>query len=155
MAQNFNDLLPAAPALCVNGKWQRDVAGNASVYFQVLQAAVDLTAQVADIPSTTVVATPPLAMYRVTAYIVQTVAATTSGTLPKVMVVFTDGDTTTVETLDLTATNSANVVGTAAQGSAVFYAAPTADMSYQTSGYASVGGTALEYALHVRVELLN
>lgn len=157
MSLNLNDTIPAPPAGSTNIHFQRDVAGNASAYIKTpatLNPGVDLAAQVANIATTTLLATPPLGMYRVSAYIVQTVAATSSGTLPSVVVVFTDGDSSVTETLTLTAPSSANVVGTQALGSATFYAKPTADITYSTTGYASVGATALAYAIHLRIETL-
>jgi hypothetical protein len=157
MSINMNDLLPAAPAGGTNVHFQRDVAGNVSAYMTTpasILAAQDLTLQTANISATTLFPTPPIGMYRVSVYIVQTQAATTSGTLPSVVVVFTDGDTSVTETLTVTTTSTANTVGTQAQGRASFYAKSTADITFSTTGYASVGATPLAYAVHIRLESL-
>jgi len=122
-------------------------------------ATAAATAQTANISATTVYTVPAnvTATYRVVCYVVLSSAGTTS-TLPACNVVYTDNDTSTVETIALTATSAANTVGTvgAVATTAVpgFQAKPGTNIQYSTSGYASTG-SAMAYAIHVKVELLG
>lgn len=156
MSINLNATTPAAPAGSTNVSWQRDGSGNVSAYItssaELTGDNVDLTGQTANIAATNLEASPAGGLYRVSVYIVQTVAGSTSGTLPSVQITFKDVDTATTQTITLTATNSANVVGTLAQAQAVINATAAIAITYSTTGYASVGGTALAYALHIRIE---
>lgn len=157
MSINLSNTTPAAPAGSVNAKFATDGSGNVSV--SVLKSAVELTgfdatAQVANIASTPLLTTPPTGRYRVSAYIVVTTAATTSSTLPKVTVTWNDADNGQAQTLDLTATNTGNTLTTFAEGSALLSVNVSASISFSTSGYASVGATALAYAVHITLEAL-
>lgn len=156
MSVNLNDTLPAAPAGSTNVKFQRDMSGNVSAYIttpaELTGNSIDLTAQAASIGLTPLVPTPVAGLYRVTVYIVQTQVATTSGTLPSVVLSYKDRDSATVVTIAATATNSANLLGTLAQATAILSSFAATTINYSTTGYASVGGTPLQYALRIRVE---
>jgi hypothetical protein len=158
MSINFSDTLPAAPAGSTNVKFQRDVSGNVSAYIttpaELTGNSIDLTAQAANIGLTPLVASPAAGLYRVSVYIVQSQVATTSGTLPSVVLSYKDKDSATVVTVTATATSSANVLGTLAQATVVLDSFAATTINYSTTGYASVGGTPLQYALHIRVETL-
>jgi hypothetical protein len=99
-------------------------------------------------------------MYRVSCYIVETLAATTSSTLPSCRVTWTDKDTSTVETIAWTATGTANVVGTfgavntAYPSAGVIYVKASTNIQISTSGYASSGATSMAFALHAKVEAM-
>jgi hypothetical protein len=156
MAINLNNTVPAAPTGSTNVSWQRDGSGNVSAYIttsaELTGDNIDLTAQAANIAAANLEASPVGGLYRVSIYIVQTRAATTSGTLPSVQIAFKDVDSAVTETITATATNSANVVGTLAQTQVVINATAAVAITYATTGYASVGGTTLAYALHIRIE---
>ena len=126
-------------------------------------AKLDFTAQSANIGSTLLYAVPAGlgGQYRVTCSIVITQAATTSSTLPACEVVWTNADTNTVEpTTSLTGTSSANVVGGnqgsggALGGNLISVKAGT-NINFATLGYASVGATAMQFTIHVRLEYLG
>lgn len=155
MATNFNDLTPVAPALGMNVKWQTDGSGNVSAYLPGGGvAAIDSTAQTANIAASTLYAVPTgyNGMYRVMAWIIVTTAATTSSTLPKVQIIFSDYDNNVSQTMDLTVTNPGNTTTTWESGSAVIYVKDGTTIQYATAGYASSGGTSLNYAVHIRIE---
>lgn len=157
MSINLNNTTPAAATGGTNVTFQRDVSGNVSAYISAAQAiaaaSVNLTAQAANIGATALIAVPvDSTMYRVTVYIVQSQVATTSGTLPSVVLSYKDKNSGAAVSQTVTATNSANVLGTLATAEAVAYVDTAVALSYATTGYASVGGTPLQYALHIRVE---
>lgn len=158
MAINLNNTTPAAPAGSTNVSFQRDVSGNVSAYItasaELTGDNIDLTGQVANISASNLVASPAAGLYRVTVYIVQTVAATTSGTLPQVQITYKDNDSGATLTVNATATVSTNTVGTLTQATLILNSAAATTISYATTGYASSGATALAYALHIRVEML-
>lgn len=158
MSVNLSNTTPAAPAGSTNVSWQTDGAGNVSAY---VTSAVELvadgynnTAQVANIASTNLVATPVTGRYRVSAYIVVTTAATTSSTLPSVILSWTDADNGQIQTLTLTPTNTGNSLTTLQSNDAFISAGVAGAISFSTTGYASVGATAMQYAIHITVEAL-
>jgi hypothetical protein len=129
-------------------------------------ATVTLTAQQADIGSTLLYAVPAsgLGVYRLSFYLVVTRAATTSSTLPQLELVYTDGDTSIVETLFATALNSANTVGSFGAlngggglpiGAVTVTIKASSNINFLTSGYASVGATAMQFSLRLRAEYLG
>jgi hypothetical protein len=97
--------------------------------------------------------------YRLVCYIVETQAATTSSTLPACNVVFTDNDSGTAETVALTTTSAANAVGTLGANATTaivgFQAKPGTNIQVSTSGYASSGATAMQYAIHAKLEFIG
>lgn len=160
MAVNLSDTTPAAPAGTVNGHWQQDGSGNTSVNVpaaavELTANSVDATAQAANIAATNLVASAANAMYRVSITIIVSQVATTSSTLPSVNILWTDRNNGTVQTVTLTAASpSANTLTTQAQGSVILSAQSTTPIQYSTTAYASVGGTPMQYALHIRIEQL-
>lgn len=119
-------------------------------------AAVDLTAQQANISATTFYTVPATGMYRISFYAIETRAATTSSTLPTPEIYFTDFDNSTQQYLSATFTSGASVnsLQVLFSGVLAFNAKSGTVIQYLTAGYASVGATAMQYALHVRLEAL-
>lgn len=156
MAINLNATLPAAPAGSTNVVFQKDSSGNISAYVtsapELTGDNVDLTAQTANIGSTTVVPAPPNGLYRVAGYIIVTLVGTTS-TLPSIVLTWTDQTNGQLQTLTLTPTNTGNTLTTIQQNDAILSCGPASDLSFSTTGYASTG-TPMQYAVHIRVEAL-
>ncbi len=135
-------------------------------------AKVDSTTQAANIGQTLLYAVPAsgAGLYRVSAYVVVTRQATTSSTMPKVQIDWTDSDSNTAVgpfdiTLSSTAVNpaaGANSVGQnllttdtgTTAGTAIISARQSTNINYRTTGYASVGATTMQYAVHVKLEAL-
>lgn len=127
-------------------------------------AKVDATAQTANITATTVYAVPGggAGMYRMSCYTVVTTAATTSSVLPNCYMVFTDADTSAVQSVPICGAPAGNTVGligivAAVYGSceAALNAAASTNIQYKTLSYTSVGGTAMQYAVHVKLQYLG
>jgi hypothetical protein len=122
----------------------------------VQQSAVsNLTAQTANVGTTTLLTPAANGYYRVSCYTVVTQAATTSSTLPSCTILWTDADSSVAQSSLIVSTSSANTVGTIGPTNAnnnTFFAKSGAAIQFATSGYASVGGTVMQYAVHVRVE---
>jgi hypothetical protein len=117
-------------------------------------ARLDMTKQAANLAATNICTVSPQfpGMYRVWAYAVTTQAATTSSTLPLVLIGWTDADTGVASNLGVTTTNTANTLGTATNGPVSILPKPGTAIQVSTSGYLSAGATPLQYSLHVRVE---
>jgi hypothetical protein len=129
-------------------------------------ATVDLTGQTANIGATTLYAVPSTGagMYRVSAYVVLTTAASVSSTLPNVQIVFTDNQTNTSITMNATpilgvagigqtGALTANTVGTAVSGVIVVNAKASTNIQYSLVNYASsLAGMA--YAVHLKLEAM-
>lgn len=132
------------------------VAGYGITDAPKIVAAINLTAQAANIGTTTLYAVPSAGFYRVSIYITVTQAATTSSTMPSTTIVYTDGNSgTNSHSTTTTATNTGNSVTTSfAQTTYVLYAKSSTNITYATGSYASSGGTPMQYALRIRVESL-
>ena len=158
MSINLNNSTPAAPTGSTNVMWQRDASGNVSAYMtnatELTTDNVDLTAQAADIVSTNLVASPVSGMYRVSVYLIVTQAATTSSELPPVTITWYDQNSNLAQSLVITPSNTGNTTTTVQQASAFLSVNSSAAIKYSTSGYASVGATPMQFALHIRVEVL-
>ena len=117
-------------------------------------ASINLTAQTANIGTTTLYAVPSAGFYRVSIYITVTSAGTTS-TMPSTTITYTDGNAgTNSHSTTTTATSSGNSVTTTfAQTTYVLYAKASTNIQYATGSYASTG-SAMQYALRIRVEAL-
>ncbi len=117
-------------------------------------AAIDATAQAANIATATLYAVPANGFYRVSIYVTVTSAGTTS-TMPSTTITYTDGNAgTNAHSTTTTATNTGNSVTTTfAQTTYVLYAKTGTNIQYATGGYASTG-SAMQYALRIRVEAL-
>jgi hypothetical protein len=157
MSVNFSNTTPAAVAGNTNVSWQTDGSGNISGY--VPNAAtntspINLTAQGANISATTILTPAVAGVYRVSAYIIVTRAATTSSTLPSVTISWTDANNATGQTFLLTPTNAGNLLTTFQQNTMVLNSATNA-IQYTVASYASVGGTSMQFALAIRTESLG
>jgi hypothetical protein len=120
---------------------------------------------VADIASTTLFTTNALTnLYRISAHLVEYVAASVSSTLPTVQVVYTDSITSGTITMDVTpiaagvgqgqtGALTANTVGLSVAGVVVINAAGGTAVKYQTTGYASTAA-GMTFAIHIRAEML-
>ena len=119
-------------------------------------ATVDATAQGANIGSANAHTVSASGRYRVSAYLVVTQAATSSSTLPKCRIGWTDVDSNTaISTMDLTATSAGNTVGTTySYASAVISVKTATNIAYDTTSYATSGATSMQYAFHLVVEAL-
>lgn len=112
-----------------------------------------LAGQAADLGATNLVAAAPAsALYRIMAWIAVTQAATTSSTLPSIVIGFNNG---VAQTLALTATNNGNTTTTIAQAVAVIRAASASAITYSTTGYASSGATPMQYEAWVTAEAIQ
>ncbi len=114
----------------------------------------DLTAQAANITAQTLYTPAATGLYRVSVSIIVTQAATTSSTLPSVVLAWTDGDNSTVQSFTMTATNAGNTLTTYATGTAIINAKLSTAISWTSTGYLSSGATPMQYAVHVRAEAL-
>ena len=123
----------------------------------ILVASVDLTAQAGNIAATTLYAIPSgkAGMYRITYYVVITQAASTSSTLAATSVVWNDEDTTISNTGAMTGTNASNTIGFTIMSNRSIRCENSTNIQYSSSGYASVGATPMQYALHMKVEYLG
>jgi hypothetical protein len=123
---------------------------------EMVYASFNVATQAANIAPTTIYAVPTGGLYRVAIYAVETQAATTSSTLPNVGVLWTDNDTNVaLSAVTVTPTNTANALGAFGNADIVISAKSGTNIQYQTSNYASVGGTPMQYAVHLRVEYLG
>lgn len=133
-----------------------------------LVAKVDSTGLTANQAASTVYAVPSsgAGLYRFDCYTVITTAATSS-TLPTCNAIYTDNETSTVETLfsgngGATGVPTTNTVGTigATQGSALvgyllLNVKASTNIQYQTQDYASSPANTMAYSVHVRLEYLS
>jgi len=113
------------------------------------------TAQSADINMPNVYTALASGLYRVSAYMVLTRAATTSAVFPSLSVEYTEASTG-IGMADLMITStSANTVGTHQGGTTVIAAQAGTTIGYVTGNYASVGATTMQYAVHMHIEFLG
>lgn len=124
-------------------------------------ATLDLTAQGANIGATTLYTPVADGFYRVNFICNVTQAAATSSTLPGGQVRWTDATTNVTQTISVTGTNTANTVGTQGQvsgflvGNGVLHAKAGTPIQYATSGFASSGAPAMQYALRIRLQYIS
>lgn len=97
--------------------------------------------------------------YRFSCFIVETVSAATSSTLPNCQVNFTDADSSTALSIIVATTNTTNTVGSVGQqtttgfnAAPTFYAKSGVAIQYATVGYASNPVSTMTYAVHIRLE---
>jgi len=160
MATNFNNTLPAAPAGSVNIRWQTDGSGNDSAYVpisaqELTSSNVDLTAQAANIVTSTLFTPTASGLYRVSAYLIVTTVASTgasTSTLPSLTIGWTDTDNATPQTIVLTPTNAGNLLTTYQQASCVIDAVTAVAITYATNSYASNTAAQMKYSVHLRIE---
>lgn len=113
---------------------------------------IDKLVQGANIVSALLFAVVNAGMYKVDAYAVVSRAATTSSTLPSIVIGWTDADTSVVQSFTLTPADSSNLLTSIQAGFLVVNAKAGTNITYSTTGYASVGATSMQYSAHVRVE---
>ena len=126
-------------------------------------AKADATAQAANIGTTTLYTVPAggEGMYRVSAYVVVTQAATSSSTMPAVDFTWTDVDSGVSSSVWVTATGTNNYLGYNSQlaspqpAYAIINAKDSTTIQYSTASYASVGATAMQYAVHIKLQFLG
>lgn len=129
-------------------------------------ATIDTTGLTANVATATLYAVPASGegLYRINAYVVETIAGSVSSVLPNVQIVYTDKDSNTSVTIDATpilgaagigqtGALSANTVGTAVSGVIVIYVKASTTIQYLTTNYASVAA-GMTYALHLKAEAL-
>jgi hypothetical protein len=115
--------------------------------------AVNLTAQAANFATQTLITPSVNGFYALSSYLVITQAATVSSTTPAVSVGYTDADSGVAESTQVISSSVANVVGTVAGGQvSVFYAKAGVAITLSSSGYVSSGATAMQYAVHARLQ---
>ena len=149
--------IPSSEKGAPNGVATLDASGKIPPG-QSVYASFNAVTQAANIGATTIYAVPGGAagLYRVSAYAVVTQAATTSSTLPNIGVLWTDNDSNVALSANtLTPTNTANAPGAFGPGDIVISAKGGTNIQFQTSNYASSGATAMQYAVHLRVEYLG
>ena len=129
-------------------------------------ATIDTTGLTANVGSTLLYAVPSTGagLYRVTALVVETTAASVSSTLANVQIVYTDNQTSGTITIDATpvlgvagvgqtGALTANTVGTTSTGVIAVNAKASTNINYQTVNYAS-STAGMTYALHIKLEAL-
>lgn len=131
---------------------QRGTAAAAAA----VAGSVNLTAQQANIASTTLVTPTANGYYRFSCYVVLTQVATTSSTLPACAVGYTDADSSVVESFaysQLSTSNSLGATGGIAAGAVpTFFAKSGVPISFNVNSYASVGATPMQFSVRVRLE---
>lgn len=93
-------------------------------------------------------------LYRITAYLVVTTRDTTSSTLPKATVGWTDVDNNTAQTEDVTATSTGDALTTHKVGSVVIDAKAGVNITLVTASYASNTPNKMKYSIVATVEVL-
>jgi hypothetical protein len=115
-------------------------------------AAYDATAQSASIAPVTLFTPTVAGMYKVTTYIVVTQAGTASSSI-LATIGYTDNDSSVVESSTASA-YTGNTVGGLFILTSNCYCQAGAEITLATT-YASSGATAMNYAIHARMELLG
>jgi len=114
---------------------------------------VDQTLVQANISSTAI--TNVAGFYRLSCTIVETQAATSSSTLPSCVITWTDADSGATLTATFTSGSpTGNTKSTYVAGQAPLIHTGATNVNYSTTSYASSGATAMQYAIHIRLEAL-
>lgn len=112
----------------------------------------DATSQQANLGAITFVTSPAVGLYRVSGMAIVRQAATTSSTLPSIVISWSDAIAGQTMTFTLTALDSGNAL-TVIQSGFLFLNSKVAQaINYSTTGYASSGGTPMLYDVHIRIE---
>lgn len=131
-------------------------SGENGVPFSTVSATA--TAQSANIAGTNLVASATAGRYRLSCYVAVTQQATTSSTVPDCNMVCTDPTDSVAKTIQITpaivgvAVNPATSVGVS--GAGICDAKAATAIQYSTTGYASVGGTAMQYKIYLILEAM-
>ena len=161
----FNDCYFSTESLKGKTVKYNDIAtvgnGIPSIY-----AEINSTGLTANVAATDLLAAGSVVAgrYRITAYLVTTTAASVSSTMPNAQIVYTDSDSNTAVTLDVSpilgaaglgqsGLLTANAVGTVFTGSVLIYAKVGVAIQYQTVNYASTAA-GMAYALRITLERL-
>jgi hypothetical protein len=119
-------------------------------------AAVNLTAQAANVTSSPILTPSANGFYRASCYVVLTQVATATSTLPVCSISWTDADSGVAENMTFGVSNSANTLGaiinSTPSANAFLFVKSGVAISYSTAGYASSGATPMQYSVHLRVE---
>jgi len=128
-------------------------------------AQINTTGLTGNVATATLYAVPAAnGFYRISAYVICTTAASISSTLPNVQVIFTDAQTNTSITMDVTPvlavanigqtnTLTANQVGNTFCGTIPISVKASTTIQYKTVNYTSNAG-GMTYALHIRLEAM-
>lgn len=137
-----------SPSLTASG----NMAGNV---WYLVQTPTNFTAQAANIPASTVTTATATEFVKICAMATVTRAATTSSALPTTQVVFTDANDSNAKIINIgaSAANTANTVGTGSAGCVgPLYVLSGSVIQAQTSSYASVGATTMQYDITFSIE---
>jgi len=141
-----------------NGLNVADVSSAQTLTNKTIPAGVvsDLTAQTANVSLATLVTPAANGFYRFSGYIVETTAAATSSTLPAINIAYTDADSSVAQSFNMTSTNASNTAGTVGNPASTpnyyFYAKSGVAIRWQTLNYLSNPASAMQFAVHVRLE---
>ncbi len=118
------------------------------------------TAQGANVAATTLfaVGASGAGVYRVSVYIVISRAATTSSTLPDSRITYTDQDSNATITVNATPADTGNTTSIFQQFTLVVNAKASTNIQYdigQVTGFASLGGTSMQFAYRARAEFVG
>lgn len=129
-------------------------------------ARIDTVGLTGNVGATTLYVVPSTGsgLYRISSYVVETIAGSISSTLPNVQIVYTDNDTNGAVTIDSTpvlgvagigqtGALTANTVGTSSSGVIVVNVKSSTTIQYQAVNYAS-SLAGMTYAVHLKIESL-
>lgn len=123
-------------------------------------AVIDLATQAANIGTTTAYAVPASGggLYRIQVYAPLTQAASVSSTMVSVVLGWTDKNNNTAVTFTMASSsptaNAISATNTTVYGSFLLNIKASTNITYQTTSYASSGGTVMQYALAISIEKL-
>lgn len=115
---------------------------------------VNLTAQAVSIAATTLFTVPITGFYRLCLSVKRTVLATTSSTLPSVVITWTDGDNSAAGSNAVIASNVLNTLVAPVCSEIIVYAKAGTVIQYSTTGYVSSPAAQMQYALRIKCEAL-
>ena len=116
-------------------------------------AKLGKTAQTANVAALLTYTAPVTGLYRVTNFIVASNTAT-GATLPAVTTVFTEADSSEATTQTL-ADASTSAAGTISEETYIANVKAAGTIVIATTSYAAGSGTALQYAIHSRIEYIG
>ena len=144
---------------------QSTLGGNLTVGSVPLPiiASINAVNQQANIVNTTIlVGSPPItpitiaALYALSFAVYITTAATTSSTLPSLTITWTNRTNNAVQTATFSAAvPNSNSFTTMYTGQAIMSVASATNIQYSTAGYASVGGTVMQYEIRGTLQILG
>ncbi len=116
-------------------------------------ASVHATGLANNVSSTTLYTVSNSGLYTVSAYdVIAQIANGTGSTVPSLSIGYTNPAGS--DSFQVISTNLANSLAYGKTGSATFYAVTGSAITYYTSGYASNGGTPMEYELDIKLTQL-